>query len=289
MNILVTGGTRFFGIPMVETLLKDGHEVTIATRGRSGDPFGSRVRRIVLERTSADSVRDALCGRYYDVVIDKIGYCSNDVKILMDAVSCGQYIHMSSTAVYQPLRPDTRESDFDGTAGHLVWCDRMDFPYAEVKRQAEYALWQHYPDRNWTAVRYPFVIGKDDYTKRLLFYVEHVMKSIPMYIDNPDCQMGFIRSDEAGRFLAFLAGKNVPGAFNGCSGGTVSIREMLDYVERKTGKKSLLSPDGDPAPYNGTPEYSINTGKAEALGFRFSVLRDWIWDLLDEYIEKEGL
>ena len=225
MNILVTGGTRFFGIPMVETLLKDGHEVTIATRGRSGDPFGSRVRRIVLERTSADSVRKALCGRYYDVVIDKIGYCSNDVKILMDAVSCGQYIHMSSTAVYQPLRPDTRESDFDGTAGHLVWCDRMDFPYAE------YALWQHYPDRNWTAVRYPFVIGKDDYTKRLLFYVEHVMKSMPMYIDNPDCQMGFIRSDEAGRFLAFLAGKNVPGAFNGCSGGTVSIREMLDYVE----------------------------------------------------------
>lgn len=31
----------------------------------------------------------------------------------------------------------------------------------------ECALRQVYADRNWIAVRYPFVIGKDDYTKRL--------------------------------------------------------------------------------------------------------------------------
>ena len=33
MNVLVVGGTRFFGIPMVEKLIADGHDVTIATRG----------------------------------------------------------------------------------------------------------------------------------------------------------------------------------------------------------------------------------------------------------------
>lgn len=33
MNILVIGGTRFFGIPMVNELLAHGHNVTIATRG----------------------------------------------------------------------------------------------------------------------------------------------------------------------------------------------------------------------------------------------------------------
>ena len=46
----------------------------------------------------------------------------------------------------------------------------------------------------WIAVRYPFAIGKDDYTKRLLFYVEHVIRSIPMHIDNPDIadKHGFI-------------------------------------------------------------------------------------------------
>ena len=34
MNILVIGGTRFFGIDMVNELLTAGHDVTIATRGK---------------------------------------------------------------------------------------------------------------------------------------------------------------------------------------------------------------------------------------------------------------
>ena len=285
MKILVIGGTRFFGIPMVEELLGAGHEVTIATRGRSGDGFGDRVQRILLERTDENSVREALRGKYYDTVIDKIAYCSNDIRIIMDAVDCGKYIHMSTTAVYEPKHMNTVEDDFDGTAGKLVWCGRQDFPYDEVKRQAERALWQKYADRNWIAVRYPFVIGKDDYTKRLLFYVQHIMEGKPMYIDNADCQMGFIRSDEAGKFLAFLAETDFRGAVNGSSAGTVSLREILDYVEKKTGKKALLAPDGDPAPYNGETAYSINTDRAKELGFEFTALRDWIWDLLDFYMD----
>ena len=286
MNILVIGGTRFFGIPMVEELLRMEHKVTIATRGLSADSFGSSVKRIILDRTAAQSIHDALSGRHFDVIIDKLAYCSNDIRSLMDVADCDQYIHMSTTAIYDPKLLNTVESDFDGTANELVWCGRPDFPYDEIKRQAECALWQKYPDRNWIAVRYPFVIGKDDYTKRLLFYVEHVMKSIPMYIDNADCQMGFIRSDEAGKFMAFLAGKDFRGAVNGCSEGTISIQEILDYVEQKTGKKAILNADGAPAPYNGEPEYSISTELAASLGFRFSRLRSWIFDLLDYYIES---
>ena len=285
MNVLVIGGTRFFGIPMVEELLNSGHEVTIATRGLSADSFGSRVKRLTLDRIDAQSLRSTLSGRHFDVIIDKLAYCSNDIKNLMNVADCDQYIHMSTTAVYDPKHLNTLESDFNGTAKELIWCSRPDFPYDEIKRQAECALWQQYPDRNWIAVRYPFVIGKDDYTKRLLFYIEHVMKSIPMYVDNLDCRMGFIRSDEAGRFLAFLAGKPFRGAVNGCSEGTVSIREILDYVEQKTGKKAILSADGDTAPYNGQPEYSINTDLAASLGFRFSRLHDWIFELLDYYID----
>lgn len=188
MKILVIGGTKFFGIHMVWALLEKG----------------------------------------FDIVIDKIAYCSNDIKYLMEAVSCERLIYMSSTAVYNLDHMDVKEDEFDGNAGLLKWCNRQDASYAEVKRQAEYALWQEYGDRKWLAVRYPFVVGKDDYTKRLLFYVEHVMKGIPMKIDNLDAQMGFIRSDEAGEFLAFLTETEINGAVNGCSDGTVSIREILD-------------------------------------------------------------
>ncbi|MDE7028968.1 MAG: NAD-dependent epimerase/dehydratase family protein [Lachnospiraceae bacterium] len=285
MKILVLGGTRFFGIHMVNELLSKGHDVTIATRGNMPDSFGDRVHRITIERTDAQSMINTLRGSYYDVVIDKIAYCSNDIKYVMEAVPCDKYIHMSSTAVYDPKHMNTVESDFDGISKKLVWCDRNDFSYGEVKRQAECALWQEYRDRNWIAVRYPFVAGEDDYTKRLEFYVEHTMKSIPMDIDNLDSQMGFIRSDEAGKFMAFLVDQDIRGAINGSSEGTVSIRELIAYVEKKTGTKAVVDKSGEKAPYNGEPDYSINTEKARALGFRFSQLQDWIYTLVDSYIQ----
>ncbi len=286
MKILVIGGTRYFGIHMVNKLLEQGYKVTIATRGKTRDNYRDKVERIILQRTNQESVREALIGKHFDVVIDKIAYCSNDIKYVMDVVDCDKYIYMSSTSVYDPKVINTRENDFDAMAKELIWCDRKDFPYEEIKRQAECALWQAYPDKNWIAVRYPFAIGKDDYTKRLQFYVEHVMNEQPMFVDNIDCQMGYIRSDEAGEFLAYLVDKDVKGAINGSAKGTISLREIINYVEAKTGKKAILSEDGEPAPYNGEPEYSINTEKAESLGYQFSVLEDWIHELIDFYIEQ---
>lgn len=284
-KILVLGGTRFFGVHMVQELLARGHEVTVATRGMRADGFGDSVQRITLDRNDEDNMKKALAGRHFDVAIDKLAYCSNHIRTAMSAISCDRYIQMSSTAVYEPKRMNTVEEDFDPLHRKLIWCDRPDFPYDEVKRQAECALWQNYSGRNWVAVRYPYVVGTDDYTERLLFYVEHVMKSAPMYVDNADCQMGYIRSDEAGRFMAYLADVNVTGAVNGCAHGTISLNEIIAYVEKKTGARAVLTPDGEPAPYNGEVAYSINTDRAEALGFQFSNVRDWMYELLDYYID----
>ncbi len=291
MKILVLGGTRFFGVHMVNDLIEKGHEVTIATRGQAPDDFGDSVMRIRLDRTDEDSIKAMISDTHYDVIIDKIAYCSNDVRKVLDNADCDKYIYMSSTAVYDPLHPDTKEDDFDGNSGELIWCDRPDFSYDVVKRHAEYALWQKYSDKKFVAVRYPFVIGKDDYTKRLYFYVEHVLKQMPMKIDNLDNKMSFIRSDEAGKFISFLVDKDFTGAVNGCSHGTVSVKTILDYIEKETGFSAVLSEDGDPAPYNGMPEYSINTQKAESLGFEFTDINDWIFGLLDYYIDvaHEGM
>ena len=286
MKILVLGGTRFFGIHMVNALIESGHDVTIATRGISKDPFGDKVKRLTLDRKDPDSMKQTLKDTHFDVVIDKIAYCSNDIKYALDAIDCDKYIHMSSTTVYDPKTINTKEDDFDGYSKPVVWCNREDFSYDEIKRQAEYALHQKYADRNWIAVRYPVVLGEDDYTGRLRFYVEHVLKKIPMNIDNLDCQMSYIKSDEAGRFMAFLVDKDLSGAINGSGKGTISLREIIDYVEKKSGSKAVIDPDGEEAPYNGDREFSINTDKAEALGFEFSDIHDWIYDLLDQYIAQ---
>ena len=80
VKILVLGGTRFFGVPMVKRLAQC-HEVTIATRGITADSFGNSVSRIILERSDESSIREALKGAEFDVIIDKTAYSSNDVKL----------------------------------------------------------------------------------------------------------------------------------------------------------------------------------------------------------------
>ena len=286
MKILVIGGTRFFGIHMVKELLKEGHEITIATRGNTTDPFGDYVSRICIERNDAKSMAKVLKNTHYDVVIDKLAYCSNHIKDILDVIDCDKYIHMSSTAIYEPKHLNTKEEDFDVLNHKLIWCSREDFSYDEVKRQAECALWQVYPHINAIAVRYPFVIGNDDYTNRLRFYVEYTLKEIPMHIDNLDYQMSFIHSHEAGKFMAYLATTSFSGPINGASSGTISIKEILEYIKLKTGKEAIITPTGTIAPYNNEVEYSINTDKAQILGFEFTNIKDWIFDLIDYYIER---
>lgn len=284
MKILVVGGTRFFGIPMVNNLLFNKHEVTIATRGLAKDPFGNRVKRITFDRRDAQSVKDALGNMHFDVVIDKIAYSSNDVRRLLDVVSFDRYIMMSSTAVYEPLHMNVVESDFDAHNVSLQWLEREDAPYGVAKQQAEAALCNEYDAITWTAVRYPVVLGIDDYTKRLDFYVEHVAKQTPMYIDNLDEPMSFIESRDAGAFLARLVECDIEGPVNGAGLGTISLRTILSYIEKALGKKAVLSKLGEAAPYNGIPAFSVNTELAKQHGYEFEDVNHWIFHLLDKLL-----
>lgn len=285
MNILVLGGTRFMGKHLVSALLRKGHKITIATRGMAENVFGDRVGQIFFDRTGETSIKNAFAGIHFDVVFDNIAYCSKDVQILMDHISCNRYVMISTTAVYQK-HVNTVEADFDPKCEPVIWCDRTRFPYAEMKRQAERALAQKYGSRNFVAVRFPFVIGTDDYTKRLLFYIQKIVEGSPAFVDNYDAQMAFVRSDEAGEFLAQFADNDFTGYINGASEGTVSIKEISEYVCEKTGKALLLSESGEPAPYNGEAPYTINTELANLVGFSFTPLHQWIWTLIDHYLKE---
>ncbi len=284
MKILVVGGTRFFGIPMVEKLLADGHDVTIATRGNAVNPFADRTKQILMDRTDPESVKAALSGRSYDVVIDKIAYSSNDVKALLPNVSCRKYIQMSTCSVYGTDHEGIREEEFVPREYPLEWMDRNE-NYGEGKRQAERGALEFLGADQCVFVRYPVVMGEHDYTGRLKFYVEHVVQGRPMYIDDPDDKMAFIHEKEAGMFIAHLVDQQVSGAVNGASFSMISPREIISYIERKVGRKAVFDDHGDIAPYNGaTANISYDTSIARGCGFTFSKVEDWIYKLLDHEI-----
>lgn len=282
MKVLVLGGTRFFGKHLVRSLLEAGHQVTVATRGLTADPFGNAVERVQVDHNAPKSMAAVFAGRRFDVVYDNLVYCSNAVRYTLDAVKGDRYIMTSSSSVYNPLKLGSKETDFNPLSYPLRWNNRENCSYAEGKRQAEAALSQLYcSDRNWVAVRFPFVLGEDDYTGRFRFYLSHLMTDLPMWIDNPESQMSFISSREAGTFLAWLVDRELTGAVNACSGGTISLKELLAYGQKKSRRKAVIVPYGEPAPFNGTPAYWLDTAKAERAGFQFTILDSWLYRLAD--------
>lgn len=287
MNILVVGGTRFFGIPMVKKLVENGHRITLATRGNRTDPFGNSVQRLIMDKTDENSVKSALCGKSFDVVIDKAAYSSNDVRSLLANTSCDRYIQMSSCAVYESAHTMIKEDEFDPKSCELIWLDRPT-DYALGKRQAERAALEFMDSDSCTFVRYPVVMGEHDYTGRARFYVRHILQGKPIRLENPDASTAYINETEAGEFMAQLAETDICGGVNGCSKGVISQRQMIEYIQNKCSVKAVISPHGDAAPYDGTAcDTSYDCTKAEGTGHSFSHISQWLFGLFDSLISGE--
>lgn len=285
MKILVLGGTRYAGVHLVKELISSGHDVTIATRGKTPDSFGDNINRKIVERQNPDSLSAAFSEEFYDAVIDNLAYCSNDVRYILDSIHTDLYVMTSTMSVYSDFHMNMHETEFDPKSTSLKWCGRDDYTYDEIKRQAESALFQAYPSQASVAVRFPWIFGKDDYTKRLFFYVEHIVNGQAMNVDNYDARLSFINSLEAGRFLAWCAEKSISGCVNACSNGTVSLAEIFSYTEKRTGKKALIDEHGEPAPLNGVPSFSLDTATAGSSGYVFQNISDWVYPMIDYWLD----
>jgi len=274
------------GVHLVNELLSAGHDVTIATRGNAADSFGDRVTRMIIDRQDPDSLRNTFKDKFYDVAVDNIAYSSNEVRLLLDSLNTKKYVMTSTVSVYSKnFHEGMRESEVDTKTFPLKWCDEKDFSYDEVKRQAEAALFQAYSGQASAAVRFPYIFGKDDYSKRLYFYVEHILQGRAMNIDNIKSRISFINSLEAGKFLAHVATGSAFGYMNASSNGTISLEEIIGYVERRTSKRALIQENGDAAPFNGAPSFSVDTSIAAGTGFEFMNIDDWVYPLLDYWID----
>lgn len=292
-NILILGGTRFMGIRLVERLLKENHFITIATRGRRKDCFGKAVTRIVYNRLDKTSVEKTLSGRYFDIVFDTSAYSSNAVKNVLSNIACGRYIQISSCAVYKKHQLDLKEEMMDTSKEHFELSD-TEQNYGVGKRYAESAALQLYPEIATTIVRIPFVVETDnldnkELNMRLFFYAEHIVKQMPMRIDNPDYCCAFIRTTEEADFLSYLSGTDYRGVINMSSEGYVTVGQIVQYIEAKSGKKAVYSEQGDLHPFRpehfGNIGFSFNLERAKTTGYHIAKLDSWIWKLLDNYVD----
>lgn len=285
-KILILGGTRFFGKRLVERLLQDSvNDITILTRGETSDSFGDLVHRIHADRFQANELAQTVGDTLWDVVFDNICYSPDEAdqaRRIFDGKT-KRYILTSSLSVYDFSEEALTEDIFDPETYPIRHGGRNDFTYQEGKRLAE-AVFLQQATFPVAAVRFPIVLGIDDYTRRLHFHIEHVRNELPIGIPNPEAQISFIRSDEAADFLYWLGcSSTMAGPFNACSDGTVRIKDILTMIEEETEKHAIIqkqTADEHMSPFGIEQSWFMDTTKAQSAGYKFLNLKNWLPELV---------
>lgn len=289
-SALILGGTQFVGKRLVQLLLDEGVEVTIATRGKTADPFGDKVSRLIVDREDAATLQQAVHDKEWDVVFDQTCYSSQEAQDTLQALNgkIKKYIFTSSQAVYD-FGTNHKEGNFDPASFEPILKNRREYigyvGYQEAKRAAEAILFQK-ATVPVAAVRFSIIVGQDDYTNRLKFHVDHVTQGKPMFIEHPDFRYSFIDSKEAAQFLYNIAKSDYKGPINPGSSGDISLQDLLTLIETVTETTAALSAAGDASPYNLPGSWSTDTSLAESLGYKFTPLDHLLRELIVYYSKK---
>jgi len=294
-NILVIGGTRFFGKLLVQRLLRAGHRVTIATRGYAPDPFGQRIERIRVDRRNETAMRAAFrAASGYDLVIDQMCYSPLDAAIAVRtfAGKVDRYVMTSTVDVYRCLpgrrEAPLREADLNVPAQpidtHYPWHDPSlaTQSYVTGKLQAEAYLYRDGSLPLVTARLGHVLGGAEDFTGRLAHYVELARVRGTLPYARRDAALSFMTAHAAADFLAWTGVQDFTGPVNAASDGALSaaglyerVGDVLDTAvslrqAQAPAAPGLLSPFDLPGPM------VMDTARAKGLGYRFDHTDDWL-------------
>ena len=291
-KVLVLGGTQYFGKKLVQKLIENGDEVTVATRGSKSDPFGTNIKRLVIDREKKETMAAAFEGKEWDLVYDQSCFSPIEARDTAEALKgkADRYIFTSTQAVYDfgTLHP---ENHFNAYTYPIKYKSRKEYPgyegYKEAKRASE-AVFHQLGYFEVVSVRFPIVVSEDDYTERLKFHVDKIMSGETIGVPNPELRYSFIDADEAADFLLEIGKSDFEGPINPGSAGDISLGELVDKIAKLANKEVLIdhgSKNGTDSPYALPGSWSIDTSLAAGLGYKFTELNQLLDQLILFYIK----
>jgi nucleoside-diphosphate-sugar epimerase len=214
MKFLLIGGTRFIGPVIVERLLAAGDQVTVLSRGGRRPDWWDRVDHVLVDRTDRNAFARLLKGRSFDGVFDLWAYERADVESSHDVFhgNVGRYLFVSSASVYygQEVAIDFRthcpfsESVFDwsGLDYAIPEGAKDEQLYGIKKRQCEKWL-QENSRIDYTIIRLPAVMGWNDWTRRMWWWVQRAIDGGPLLMPMEDraCFRTILHADAAENFI----------------------------------------------------------------------------------------
>lgn len=283
-KILIIGGTRFFGKRLVYKLLEQQHDITLMTRSELPAEFKEKVAHLQCDRTNKEQFAQVIGTKKFDVVYDNINYGHQDAKDAIDIFKgkTKRYIFTSSLAVHEADGVAKSEKDFNPYTYPVLEGERSEVSYGEGKKQAEAVFFQH-ADFPVVAIRFPIVMGEDDYTERLLFHTRRIQNHQPISFINIEAKMGFITSDEAAEFLLWAGAQSFVGPIHAASNGLISNQELVQLIEEFSGQEAKITLLGDTdmqSPYAIPKSWYLKNTLAKELGFKFTDLSSWLPSLI---------
>lgn len=301
-NILVIGGTRHVGKLLVQRLVNAGHQVTIATRGRTPDPFGARINRIRVDRRDEAAMRRAFAGiDGYDVVYDQMCYSPLDAAIAVRIFSgrVKRYIMASTVEVYRGLMGSQDEPFAEADLNvlgqlidtHYPWHDpaRAVESYVAGKLQAEAYLYRDGSLPLVTARIGHVLAGPEDFTGRLAHYVDLVRLRAPLRYSNAAAATSFIDAHAASGFLAWAGTQDFTGPVNAACSGSMSAFDLLHRAGHALHETVCAVPAAKPArpgelsPFDYPHPLMMDTSRAARLGYRFDHIDEWLDDVIRQH------
>lgn len=179
MRALVMGGTEFISLHLVQSLLREGHEVVVFNRGRRGERLPSGVRTIAGDRKDHEGLRQRLGGERFDGVFD-VTYAPTlaaDVDALVDALPGRPHVIFVSTGrVYDHNLPLPYSED---TPRGFYWGD-----YARHKIGGEDALLERHRRDGLpvTIVRPTHVMGPLNTRNNETFFMDRIRSGRPVLV-----------------------------------------------------------------------------------------------------------
>ncbi|WP_370414965.1 NAD-dependent epimerase/dehydratase family protein [Streptomyces fradiae] len=298
MEILVIGGTRYFGKRLITRLLDAGHRVSVLNRGSSPAPEG--VTELRADRNDEKALESVLAGRTFDVVVDQVCYTPRQAAIAtrVFAGRTRRYVMTSTVEVYEyedsafPVAEGAVDPATVAVDLGLPWEDPefLDAHYGEGKRQAEavFAAGAEFP---WAAVRVAHVLGgADDFTGRVAHYAERIRAGEPIAVPPVNRPATYVYVEEIAAFLAWAATEtDFTGPVNAHSHGPLTTAEICAAIcaEIETvqggGRTAFREVEvGEVSPFSFARSYGMDNSRAEALGFRFSHSSEWLRKAVSE-------
>jgi nucleoside-diphosphate-sugar epimerase len=226
VKILVMGGTRFVGKPLVAQLLAEGHALTLFTRGKNPVPAG--VEHLCGDRSSAEGLA-ALAGRSFDVIVDSSGRSLEDSRGVLEITGAPshRFVYVSSAGVYadSALWPLGETSPTDPQSRHSGKLDTEAWLLAEKIP--------------FTSFRPTYIVGAGNYNPVESWFFDRIVHGRPVPLPGDGStitQLGHVNDLATAMALSIGVDAAANRIYNCSSVQGITFRGLVEAAARACGK-----------------------------------------------------